>query len=228
MANVRIGVMSAANIGRKVVIPSILRAENAELVALASSGDAGAAFLRESRARRSPARLLRRAPRRPGGGRRLHPAPEPPARGVVEARRRCRQARAVREAGGARRGRDGRHDRALRRPRRRLDGGVHVPLPPAVGGGPAAAATRAPSASSARCGRSSRSRCATPPNIRRRPEYGGGSLYDVGAYCVNVVAVDVRPAAGLGHRDLAAEPRGRRRGVPRRPRLRLGPGGASS
>jgi predicted dehydrogenase len=23
-------------------------------------------------------------------------------------------------------------------------------------------------------------------NIRRRPEYGGGSLYDVGAYCVNV------------------------------------------
>ena len=48
MANVRIGVMSAANIGRKVVIPSILRAENAELVALASSGDAGAAFLRET------------------------------------------------------------------------------------------------------------------------------------------------------------------------------------
>jgi xylose dehydrogenase (NAD/NADP) len=25
-----------------------------------------------------------------------------------------------------------------------------------------------------------------PANIRRRPEYGGGSLYDVGAYCVNV------------------------------------------
>ena len=25
-----------------------------------------------------------------------------------------------------------------------------------------------------------------PQNIRRRPEYGGGSLYDVGAYCVNV------------------------------------------
>jgi D-xylose 1-dehydrogenase (NADP+, D-xylono-1,5-lactone-forming) len=48
MANVRLGVLSAANIGRKVVIPSILRAENAELVALASSGDAGAAFLRET------------------------------------------------------------------------------------------------------------------------------------------------------------------------------------
>jgi D-xylose 1-dehydrogenase (NADP+, D-xylono-1,5-lactone-forming) len=25
-----------------------------------------------------------------------------------------------------------------------------------------------------------------PANIRRRPEYGGGSLYDVGSYCVNV------------------------------------------
>jgi predicted dehydrogenase len=25
-----------------------------------------------------------------------------------------------------------------------------------------------------------------PQNIRRRPDYGGGSLYDVGAYCVNV------------------------------------------
>jgi predicted dehydrogenase len=46
MAKVRIGVVSAANIGRKVVIPSILRAENAELVALASSGDTGASFLR--------------------------------------------------------------------------------------------------------------------------------------------------------------------------------------
>jgi len=38
-------VMSAANIGRKVVIPAILAAENAELVALASSSEAGAALL---------------------------------------------------------------------------------------------------------------------------------------------------------------------------------------
>jgi xylose dehydrogenase (NAD/NADP) len=48
MAKVRMGVMSAANIGRKVVIPSILRARNAELGAIASSSDAGAAFLRET------------------------------------------------------------------------------------------------------------------------------------------------------------------------------------
>ena len=48
MERVRIGVMSAANIGRKVVIPAILAAGNAELVALASTSDAGARFLRET------------------------------------------------------------------------------------------------------------------------------------------------------------------------------------
>ena len=48
MDHVRIGVMSAANIGRKVVIPSILRARNAELVALASSSDTNRRFLNET------------------------------------------------------------------------------------------------------------------------------------------------------------------------------------
>ena len=48
MAKVRFGVVSAANIGRRVVIPAIDRAENAELVAIGSSSDAGAAFLRET------------------------------------------------------------------------------------------------------------------------------------------------------------------------------------
>ncbi len=48
MEQVRIGVVSAANIGRKVVIPAILAAGNAELVALASTSDEGARFLRET------------------------------------------------------------------------------------------------------------------------------------------------------------------------------------
>ena len=48
MERVRIGVVSAANIGRKVVIPAILAAGNAELVALASTSDEGARFLRET------------------------------------------------------------------------------------------------------------------------------------------------------------------------------------
>jgi predicted dehydrogenase len=45
---VRIGAVSAANIGRRVVIRSILRARNAELAAPASASDAGARFLRET------------------------------------------------------------------------------------------------------------------------------------------------------------------------------------
>jgi predicted dehydrogenase len=61
--HVRIGVISAANIGRRVVIPSILRARNAELVALASSSDAGERFLRETDLETPDGRPLREAVR---------------------------------------------------------------------------------------------------------------------------------------------------------------------
>jgi D-xylose 1-dehydrogenase (NADP+, D-xylono-1,5-lactone-forming) len=60
---VRIGVVGAANIGRRVVIPSILRARNAELVALASSSGAGEKFLRESDLETADGRPLRDAVR---------------------------------------------------------------------------------------------------------------------------------------------------------------------
>jgi xylose dehydrogenase (NAD/NADP) len=60
---VRIGVVGAANIGRKVVIPAILRARNAELVALASSSDAGARFLRDTGLAAADGRPLRDAVR---------------------------------------------------------------------------------------------------------------------------------------------------------------------
>ena len=63
MDHVRVGVMSAANIGRKVVIPSILRARNAELVALASSSGAGELFLRETALETRDGRPLRDAVR---------------------------------------------------------------------------------------------------------------------------------------------------------------------
>ena len=204
MAKVRIGVVSAANIGRKVVIPSILRAENAELVALASSGERRLLPARD-RARRPPARLLRRAARRLRGRRRLHPAPEPPARGVVEARRRCRQARAVREAGRAGRCRDGRDDRALRRPRRRLDGGVHVPLPPPV----AAVRRLLDEGRSATCAGPLRLHVhgarpgEHPPaaRLRRRLALRRRRLLRQRG------AVAVRPPAGRGHRDSRPAPR---------------------
>jgi len=61
--HVRVGVMSAANIGRKVVIPSILRARNAELVALASSSDAGLRFLHQTDLETRDGRPLRDAVR---------------------------------------------------------------------------------------------------------------------------------------------------------------------
>ena len=63
MDHVRIGVMGAANIGRRVVIPSILRARNAELVALASSSDAGERFLGETDLQTRAGRSLREAVR---------------------------------------------------------------------------------------------------------------------------------------------------------------------
>ena len=63
MDRVRIGVVSAANIGRKVVIPSILTAANAELVALASTSDAGERFLHETTLTTRHGRPLREAVR---------------------------------------------------------------------------------------------------------------------------------------------------------------------
>ena len=55
------GVVSAANIGRRVVIPSILRARNVELVALASSSEAGERFLGETDLATRDGRPLREA-----------------------------------------------------------------------------------------------------------------------------------------------------------------------
>ncbi len=63
MDRVRIGVVGAANIGRRVVIPSILGARNAELVALASSSDGAARFLGETELATADGRPLRDAVR---------------------------------------------------------------------------------------------------------------------------------------------------------------------
>jgi xylose dehydrogenase (NAD/NADP) len=60
---VRIGVLGAANIARKVVIPSIVRAEGVELVAIASESRRGAAFLAETELTTADGRPLREAAR---------------------------------------------------------------------------------------------------------------------------------------------------------------------
>ena len=49
MTELRIGVLGAANIARKVVIPSILRAEGVRLVAIGSESERGADFIADAR-----------------------------------------------------------------------------------------------------------------------------------------------------------------------------------
>ena len=46
-----------------------------------------------------------------------------------------------------------------------------------------------------------------PENIRRQPDLGGGSLYDVGAYCVNVArwAIGRRPVSVHGQMQMSRE-----------------------
>jgi xylose dehydrogenase (NAD/NADP) len=60
---VRIGVLGAANIARKVVIPSILRAEGVELVAIASESTRAADFLEQTELRTRDGAPLRDAVR---------------------------------------------------------------------------------------------------------------------------------------------------------------------
>jgi xylose dehydrogenase (NAD/NADP) len=195
MAKVRIGVVSAANIGRKVVIPAILRAANAELVALASSGDAGAAFLRETELTTAGGDPLREAVRLHASYEALLADPDVDAVYIPLPN----------------------HLHA-EWSKRAADAGKHVlcEKPAALGAGETAdmidhCADRGvvwmeafmyrfhPQWETVRrlLGEGAVGELRTvravftftvrdPANIRRRPEYGGGSLYDVGAYCVNV------------------------------------------
>jgi predicted dehydrogenase len=189
------GVVGAANIGCKVVIPSILRAGNAELVALASSSDAGERFLRETDLETADGRPLRDSVRH-------HPSyddllADPDVDAVYVPLPNHLHAEWSKRAADA-----GKHvlcekpaalDAAetadmidhctargvvwmeafmyrfhpqWRTVRRLLDAGAIGDLRAVV-----AVFTFT---------------VRNPANIRRVPEYGGGSLYDVGAYCVNV------------------------------------------
>jgi predicted dehydrogenase len=193
--HVRVGVMSAANIGRKVVIPSILRARNAELVALASTSDAGDRFLRETRLKTRDGRPLRDAVRLHGSYADLLADSDVDAvyiplpnhlhadwsKRAADAGKHvlCEKPAALNAAETADMidHCDGRgvvwmeafmyrfHPQ-WRTVRRLIDAGAIGDLRAVV-----AVFTFT---------------VRNPANIRRVPEYGGGSLYDVGAYCVNV------------------------------------------
>ena len=195
MDHVRIGAMSAANIGRKVVIPSILRARNAELVAVASSSDAGGRFLRETDLETRAGRPLRDAVRLHGSYADLLADPDVDAvyiplpnhlhaewsKRAADAGKHvlCEKPAALNAAETA-----DMIDHASARGvvwmeafmyrfhpqwrtvRRLLDEGTIGDLRAVV-----AVFTFT---------------VHDPNNVRRVPEYGGGSLYDVGAYCINV------------------------------------------
>jgi D-xylose 1-dehydrogenase (NADP+, D-xylono-1,5-lactone-forming) len=189
------GVVGAANIGCKVVIPSILRARNAELVALASSSDAGERFLRETELTTADGRPLRDAVRHHGSYDDLLADPKIDAvyiplpnhlhaewsKRAADAGKHilCEKPAALDAAETA-----DMIDHCTARGvvwmeafmyrfhpqwltvRRLLDAGAIGDLRAVV-----AVFTFT---------------VRNPANIRRVPEYGGGSLYDVGAYCVNV------------------------------------------
>jgi D-xylose 1-dehydrogenase (NADP+, D-xylono-1,5-lactone-forming) len=189
------GVVGAANIGCKVVIPSILRARNAELVALASSSDAGARFLRETDLETADGRPLRDSVRHHAAYDDLLADPDVDAvyiplpnhlhaewsKRAADAGKHvlCEKPAALDAAETAdmidhctARGVVWmeafmyRFHPQWRTVRRLIDAGAIGDLRAVV-----AVFTFT---------------VRNPANIRRVPEYGGGSLYDVGAYCVNV------------------------------------------
>jgi D-xylose 1-dehydrogenase (NADP+, D-xylono-1,5-lactone-forming) len=192
---VRIGVVSAANIGRRVVIPSILRARNAELVALASSSDAGGRFLGETDLRTGDGRPLGEVVRLHGSYADLLADPDVDAvyiplpnhlhaewsKRAADAGKHvlCEKPAAL-DAAQTADMIDHCTDRGVvwmeafmyrfhpqwRTVRRLLDQG-------AIGELRAVVAVFTFTVHDSQ-------------NVRRVPEYGGGSLYDVGAYCVNV------------------------------------------
>jgi xylose dehydrogenase (NAD/NADP) len=192
---VRIGVVSAANIGRRVVIPAILRARNAELVALASSSEAGGRFLRETELTTADGRPLRDAVRLHGSYAELLTDPDVDAV-YIPLPNHLHGEWSMRAADAGKHvlcekpaGLDAAETAAMidhctsrrvvwmeafmyrfhpqwRVVRRLLDEG-------AIGELRAVVAVFTFSVHD-------------PRNIRRVAEYGGGSLYDVGSYCVNV------------------------------------------
>ena len=195
MDHVRIGVMSAANIGRKVVIPSILRARNAELVALASSSDAGERFLAETDLETQAGRPLREAVRLHGSYADLLADPDVDAvyiplpnhlhaewsKRAADAGKHilCEKPAALDAAQTA-----DMIDHADARGVVWMEAFMYRFHPQwgtvrrllgegAIGDLRAVVAVFTFTVHD-------------PKNVRRVPEYGGGSLYDVGAYCINV------------------------------------------
>ena len=221
MTSLRWGVLSTADIARKKVIPGLLQGR-----ALRGRGDRfarrGPGAHRRRRARHPDRpRLVRGAPRRSRRGCRLHPAAEPPPCRVDDRRGPCRQARPVREAAGHDRRRRGADGRGLRGRRRPADGGVHVSPPPVVGRRHGGRRRPAGSAGCARSRAGSRTTTTTRRTSGTQLEAGGGALFDIGCYSVNLSRMLFDAEPGAVEASVIRDPVERRRHADQRdPRVR--------
>ena len=122
------GILGTGRIARRFAV-ELPHAQWGRLVAVGSRTQAAgrARLPRVADPRRL--RQLRRAAGRPGGGRGLYLAAQPPARAVDHPLRRGGQAHPVRKAAGHQPCRGDDRHRGGARPRRLSDGSLHVPLP---------------------------------------------------------------------------------------------------
>ena len=184
----RWGVLSPARIGTTKVIPATQAADRCEVVAIASRSQERAATGRPAPRHPPGPRVLRGAAGGSRGRCGLHPAarttctpsgpsppPGPASTCCARSPSRCRWREAERMVVG------------VPRRRRAADGGVHVPAPPVVGRGARAGRRRAASATLAGVDVWFSYFNDDPTNIRNIAEVGGGALWDVGCYAVNVV-----------------------------------------
>ena len=218
---VRWGVLSTANIATEKVIPGLRRSPNAARCwrsrrASAARRQAVAARLGIPRAYGSYEALLAD----PDIDAVYIPLPNHLHAEWTIAAAAGRQARPVREAAGDDRGRGAADGRRLPGRGRAADGGVHVPPAPVVGRGPRARGV----------GPDRRLQAVDswfsyfnddPANIRNIREAGGGALFDIGCYSVNLsrmlFGAEPRPRRAAVVRDPAI---GRRRADQRDPRVR--------
>ena len=215
MVQLRIGVLGAANIAQVIVIPSMLTAEGVVLAAIGSNSDRGARFLADTELTTREGRPLRDAVRICTYGELLA---DPDIDAVyiglpnhlhAEWSKRCADA--------------GKHvlcEKPAARTRAEAEGAITYCAERGViwmeafmyRFHPQWRVVRERLAAGAigdlRCIRSVFTfTVEDAQNIRRRPELGGGSLYDVGSYCVNVARwlAGRSPIAVSGQQQLSPE-----------------------
>jgi D-xylose 1-dehydrogenase (NADP+, D-xylono-1,5-lactone-forming) len=194
MAQLRIGVLGAANIAQVIVIPSILACEGVELTAIGSNSDRAARFLEGTDLRTSQGQPLREAVRILSYDELLA---DPDIDAVYIGLPNHLHAEWSKRSADA-----GKHV-LCEKPAARTGAEAEEAIGYCVDHGviwmeafmyrfhPQWRSVRERLAAGAigdlRCIRSVFTfTVEDPQNIRRRPEVGGGSLYDVGSYCVNV------------------------------------------